>query len=113
MTGKKTTTPAGKARKPWVLRLYVSGQTTKAMTAFTNLRKICEEHLAGEYTIEVIDLLKSPQLARIDEIIALPTLIREVPGRSPRKIIGDLSNAEKVLMALDLRPHNAGAKRRI
>jgi circadian clock protein KaiB len=87
----------------WELRLYVAGQTPKAMTAFSNLKKICEEHLAGKYRIEVIDLLENPQLARGDQIVALPTLVRKLP-EPMRKIIGDLSNTERVLVGLDLRP---------
>jgi len=89
------------------LRLYVAGQTPKAVRAFANLRTICEEHLAGRYRIEVIDLLESPQLGRGDQILALPTLVRRLP--SPiKKIIGDLSNTERVLVGLDLRPRGSG-----
>jgi circadian clock protein KaiB len=87
----------------WDLRLYVAGQTPKSMTAFTNLKRICEEHLAGKYRIEVIDLLKEPQLARGDQILALPTLVRKLP-EPIKKIIGDLSNTERTLVGLDLRP---------
>lgn len=84
------------------LRLYVAGQTPKSVTALINLKKLCEEHLAGKYRIEVIDLLEHPQLARGDQILAIPTLVRRLP--SPiRKIIGDLSNTERVLVGLDLR----------
>lgn len=90
----------------WDLRLYVAGQTPRAIAAFANLKKICEEHLAGKYRIEVIDLLKSPQLAKGDQIIAVPTLVRKLP-EPVRKIIGDLSNTEKVLVGLDLRPRAA------
>ncbi len=89
----------------WNLRLYVAGQTPKSMTAFANLKKICEEHLAGEYHIEVIDLLENPQLARGDQILAIPTLVRKLPV-PVRKIIGDLSNTERVLIGLDLRPRS-------
>lgn len=85
----------------WVLRLYVAGQTPKAITAFTNLKKICEEQLNGKYTIEVIDLLQNPQLAAEFQIVALPTLIRKLPV-PVRKIIGDLSDTERVLIGLDL-----------
>jgi circadian clock protein KaiB len=92
-------------RKKWDLRLYVAGQTQKSVTAFANLKKICEEHLAGEYSIEVIDLLQKPQLAKGDQIVALPTLVRKLP-EPVRKIIGDLSNTEKVLVGLDLRPRS-------
>jgi circadian clock protein KaiB len=87
----------------WNLRLYVAGQTAKSMTAFSNLKKVCEEHLAGKYTIEVVDLLVSPQLARGDQIVAIPTLVRKLP-EPIRKIIGDLSNTERVLVGLQLRP---------
>ncbi len=87
----------------WNLRLYVAGQTSKSITAFTNLKKICDEHLAGKYKIEVIDLLKNPQLAKGDQIIALPTLVRKLP-EPIKKIIGDLANTERVLVGLDIRP---------
>ena len=87
----------------WVLRLYVAGQTPKALTAFTNLKKICEEQLNGKYSIEVIDLLINPQLGVEDQILALPTLVRKLPV-PVRKIIGDLSNTERVLVGLDLLP---------
>jgi circadian clock protein KaiB len=89
----------------WVLRLYVAGQTPKALTAFSNLKKICEEQLNGEYSIEVIDLLRNPQLGADDQIFALPTLVRKLPV-PVRKIIGDLSNTERVLVGLDLLPVN-------
>jgi circadian clock protein KaiB len=85
------------------LRLYVAGQTPKAIRAFANLRKICDEHLAGRYRIEVIDLLEDPQLGRGDQILALPTLVRRLPAPI-KKIIGDLSNTERVLVGLDIRP---------
>ena len=91
-----------KANKEWELRLYVAGQTPKSLAAFANLKKICEEHLAGEYHIEVIDLLKNPQLASGDQILAIPTLVRKLP-EPIRKIIGDLSNTERVLVGLDIR----------
>jgi circadian clock protein KaiB len=89
-------------KKIWELRLYVAGQTAKSITAFNNLKKICEEHLAGQYSIEIIDLCKRPQLARGDQIVAVPTLVRNLPV-PVRKIIGDLSNTERVLVGLDLR----------
>ena len=82
--------------------MYVAGQTPKSITAFTNLKKICEEHLAGKYCIEVIDLLKNPQLAKGDQIIAIPTLVRKLP-EPIKKIIGDLANTERVLVGLDIR----------
>jgi circadian clock protein KaiB len=89
----------------WELRLYVAGQTARAVTAFANLKTLCEEHLKGKYEIEVIDLLKNPQLAKGDQILAVPTLVRKLP-EPVRKIIGDLSNTERVLVGLDLRPHH-------
>jgi circadian clock protein KaiB len=85
----------------WVLRLYVAGQSPKALTAFANLKKICEEQLEGKYSIEVIDLLLNPQRGKEDQILALPTLVRKLPV-PVRKIIGDLSNTERVLVGLDL-----------
>jgi circadian clock protein KaiB len=85
------------------LRLYVAGQTPKAIRAFTNLQRICDEHLEGRYRIEVIDLLEDPQLGRGDQILALPTLVRRLP-EPIKKIIGDLSDTERVLVGLDLRP---------
>lgn len=85
------------------LRLYVAGQTPKSVTALTNLKRYCEEYLKGRYKIEVIDLLKNPQLAEGDQILAIPTLVRKVPVPI-RKIIGDLSNEERVLVGLDIRP---------
>ena len=89
--------------KLWRLRLYVAGQSPKCLAAVVNLKKICDEHLAGEYEIEIIDLLKEPQLARGDQILAIPTLVRKLP-EPMRKIIGDLSNTERVLVGLDLQP---------
>ena len=88
------------------LRLYIAGQTPKSLTAFSNLKSICETYLRGEYQIEIIDLLKNPQLARGDQILAIPTLVRNLP-QPIRKIIGDLSNTERVLVGLDLRPGEA------
>ena len=92
-----------KGAKQWNLRLYVAGQTPKCVTAFANLKKLCEEHLGGDYSIEVIDLLKKPQLASGDQILAIPTLVRRLPSPM-KKIIGDLSNTERVLVGLDLVP---------
>jgi circadian clock protein KaiB len=89
----------------WELRLYVAGNTPKSVTALNNLKKYCEEHMKGEYHIEVIDLLVHPQLAEGDQIFAIPTLVRKVP-LPIRKIIGDLSNEEKVLVGLNIRPLN-------
>jgi circadian clock protein KaiB len=91
----------------WDLRLYVAGQTAKSLTAFANLKKVCEEHLAGKYRIEVVDLLVNPQLARGDQILAIPTLVRKLPAPI-RKIIGDLSNTERVLVGLQLRSGKPG-----
>ena len=101
-TKKKLLQPADRA-EIWELRLYVAGQTPRAITAFANLRRICEEHLKDKYRIEVIDLLLNPQLARGDQILAVPTLVRKLPV-PVRKIIGDLSNTERVLVGLDMRP---------
>ena len=86
----------------WELRLYIAGQTPKSILALENIRKISKDHLKAKYTIEVIDLLKSPQLAETDEIFAIPTLVRKIP-KPLRKIIGDLSNKEKVLIGLNIR----------
>jgi circadian clock protein KaiB len=95
---------AGKATpEKFILRLYVAGQTAKSLAAFANLKKICEEHLAGRYQIEVIDLVENPKLAAGDQILAIPTLVRKLP-EPVRKIIGDLSNTERVLIGLDLLP---------
>jgi circadian clock protein KaiB len=85
------------------LRLYVAGQTPKSLNAIANLKKLCEKHLTGRYTIEVIDLMKDPALAQRDQIVAIPTLIRQLP-EPLKRIIGDLSNAEKVLIGLDISP---------
>jgi circadian clock protein KaiB len=85
------------------LRLYVAGQTPRSISAFTNLKKICNEHLKGRYELEIVDLLQKPQLARGDQILAIPTLVRRLP-EPVKKIIGDLSNTERVLVGLDLRP---------
>ena len=109
MVAVKRIKKSGKSRKvnkkQWELRLYVAGQTPRSVTAFANLKNICEEHLAGKYRIEVIDLLENPQLARGDQILAVPTLVRKLP-EPVRKIIGDLSDAERVLVGLDLREHS-------
>jgi circadian clock protein KaiB len=91
--------------KKWQLRLYVAGETVKSVAALKNLRKYCEMHLKGQYSIEVIDLLIKPQLAEGDQIFAIPTLVRKVP-EPIRKIIGDLSNEEKVLVGLNIVPVN-------
>ncbi len=89
--------------KAWELRLYVAGQTPRSLAAFANLKRICEDHLAGRYHIEIVDLVQNPTLARGDQILAIPTLVRKLPT-PVRKIIGDLSNTERVLVGLDLRP---------
>jgi circadian clock protein KaiB len=106
-TGKnpRASSEAAKKNKPetWQLRLYVAGQTPKSIAAFANLKKICEEHLKGQYTIEVVDLLENPKLAKGDQILAIPTLVRKLPPPI-RKIIGDLSNTERVLVGLNLYP---------
>jgi circadian clock protein KaiB len=103
---KARTQPKRKAaREPefWNLKLYVAGQTPRCLQAFTNLKKICEEHLKGRYRIQIIDLLENPQLARGDQIIAIPTVVRQLPPPI-RKIIGDLSQTERVLVGLDVQP---------
>ena len=92
----------------WDLRLYTAGQSPKSLAALSNLKRICDEHLPGRYTIEVIDLMKNPRLAKDDEIIAIPTLVRKLP-EPLRRIIGDLSNEERALVGLQLRPHRNGA----
>ena len=89
--------PAG-----WNLRLYVAGQTPRSLTAFTNLKRLCEEHLQGKYQIEVVDLMKEPQRAQADQIVALPTLVRKLP-EPMKRIVGDLSNIEKVVVGMDIR----------
>jgi len=95
-------TPRAAAAETYELRLYVAGQTPKSILALSNLRQICEDHLHGRYEIEVIDLMVNPQLARGDQILAVPTLVRRLP-EPIKKIIGDLSNTERVLVGLDLR----------
>jgi circadian clock protein KaiB len=92
------------ANERWDLRLYTAGQSPKSLAALSNLKRICDEHLAGRYSIEVIDLMKNPRLAKDDEIVAIPTLVRKLP-EPLRKIIGDLSNEERALVGLQLRPH--------
>jgi circadian clock protein KaiB len=93
--------PKAKTNAEWKLKLYVAGQTPKSIEAFRNLKEICEEHLRGEYEIEIIDLLKTPQLAKGDQIVAIPTLVRKLP-QPLKKIIGDLSNRQKVLVGLNI-----------
>ncbi|HEX3624228.1 MAG TPA: circadian clock KaiB family protein [Verrucomicrobiae bacterium] len=102
---KKRRDSATKQRGPkeyeWKLRLYVAGETQRSLTAFANLKKLCEEHLPNRYSIEVIDLSKQPHLAQADQIVALPTLVRKLPP-PVRRIIGDLSNQERVMVGMDL-----------
>ena len=95
--------PLRRPAKLWQLRLYVAGQTPKSLAAFSNLKKICESHLSGRYSIEVIDLMEQPQLSKGDQILAIPTLVRKLP-QPVRKILGDLSDTDRVLVGLDLRP---------
>jgi len=91
----------------WLLRLYVAGQSPKSLNAFANLKALCEEHLAGRYEIDVVDLVEHPSLARSDDILAIPTLVRRMP-EPLRKIIGDLSNTERVLVGLRIQPKTTG-----
>lgn len=105
-----TQQPATPNPTVWELRLYVAGQTPRSVTAFANLKRICEEYMAGQYRIEIIDLVQTPQLAAGDQILALPTLVRKLP-QPVRKIIGDLSNTERVLVGLDLRPKDDAGER--
>jgi circadian clock protein KaiB len=105
-TSAMTRSESGPRRKPtklWQLRLYVAGQTPKSLAAFSNLKQICESHLQGRYRIEVIDLVERPNLSKGDQILAIPTLVRKLP-QPVRKIIGDLSDTQRVLVGLDLRP---------
>jgi circadian clock protein KaiB len=95
--------PRSRPSKIWRLRLYVAGQTPRSLVALSNLKKICESHLSGRYDIEVIDLLDKPKLSSGDQILAIPTLVRKLP-KPVRKIIGDLSDTERVLIGLNLRP---------
>lgn len=106
-TSKKNRAPAPKPAKVkgdiWNLRLYVAGQTPKSLTAFSNLKHLCEQHLSGRYEIEVVDLTKQPHLAVSDQIVALPTLVRKLPAPIKR-LIGDLSNTERVMVGMELAP---------
>ena len=101
-TRRRESNSNGRPAKLWQLRLYVAGQTPKSLTAFSNLKQICESHLKGRYHIQVIDLVERPQLSRGDQILAIPTLVRKLPV-PVRKIIGDLSDTQRVLIGLDLR----------
>ena len=100
---KRSPVANGRPAKVWQLRLYVAGQTPKSLAAFSNLKRICENHLRGRYRIEVIDLVEQPHLSKGDQILAIPTLVRKLP-QPMRKIIGDLSDTERVLVGLDLTP---------
>jgi circadian clock protein KaiB len=102
MPGKRTKSESA-VNGTWKLRLYVAGQSARSLTAFANLKTLCEQHLAGRYKIEVVDLLKQPQLAAGDQIVAIPTLVRKLPPPI-RKIVGDLSDEERTLVGLQLRP---------
>ena len=105
-TKRKTDSAKATRAKPadlWKLRLYVAGQTPRSLAAFASLKRLCEDHLKGRYTIEVIDLVATPLLANDDQILTIPTLVRKLP-QPVRKIIGDLSNTERVLVGLDLIP---------
>jgi circadian clock protein KaiB len=98
-------TPNSAGVERWELRLYIAGQTPKSLAAMRNLKKVCEEHLAGNYEIEIIDLMANPRLAKDHQIVAIPTLVRKLPNPI-RKIIGDLSDTERALVGLELRPRN-------
>jgi len=93
------------AAEKWELRLYTAGQSPKSLAALSNLKRVCEEHLAGRYSIEVVDLLKNPRLAKDHEIVAIPTLVRKLP-EPLRRLVGDLSNTERTLVGLQLRPRS-------
>jgi circadian clock protein KaiB len=103
MTSNVAKIPASDAEEKWQLRLYTAGQTPKSLAAFRNLKKVCEEHLAGRYEIEVVDLMANPRLAKDHQIVAIPTLVRKLPDPI-RKIVGDLSDTERALVGLELRP---------
>jgi circadian clock protein KaiB len=103
-SGAKLVKKAKGKENRWILRLYVAGETARSLTAFANLKKICEEHLADRHSIEVIDLSKQPELAQNDQIVALPTLVRKLP-MPIRRVIGDLSNLDRVLVGMDLKAH--------
>jgi circadian clock protein KaiB len=107
--GKSTPRRNADGAETWELRLYIAGHSAKSATAFANLKRICEEHLAGRYSIEVIDLMRQPQLAAGDQIVAIPTLVRKLP-EPLRKIVGDLSNEERTMVGLQLRPARTDAK---
>jgi circadian clock protein KaiB len=104
-TGASSKSARDMAEEPvrWNLRLYVAGQTPRSLTAFANLKRFCDEQLAGRYQIEVVDLLKRPELAEGDQVVALPTLVRKLP-EPIKRIVGDLSNTERVMVGMDLKP---------
>ena len=103
MKKERANSGVGEPQEIWRLRLYVAGQTPKSMAAFANLKDICEQHLKGKYEIEIVDLIENPKLAKGDQIVAIPTLVRRLPPPI-RKIIGDLSNKERTLVGLNLYP---------
>ena len=105
--GRSSNPHSSAETQTWELRLYIAGQTPKSVTAFANLKRLCEEHLPGRYRIEVIDLMQQPQLAAGDQIVAIPTLVRKLP-EPLRRIVGDLSNTERTLVGLQLRPAQPG-----
>jgi circadian clock protein KaiB len=105
--GQEVPTEANGEAETWELRLYIAGQTPRSVIAFANLKRRCEEHLPGRYKIEVIDLMQHPQLAAGDQIVAIPTLVRKLP-EPLRRIVGDLSNTERALVGLQLRPAKPG-----
>lgn len=102
-TRAKPNSTRAKPAAEWELRLYVAGQSSRSLAAFTNLKAICDAHLSGRYRIEIVDLLKTPQLSREDQIVAVPTVVRKLPPPM-KKVIGDLSNTERALVGLQLRP---------
>lgn len=103
MTSKPRKQALQNDKECWLLKLYIAGQTPRSIAAFANLKQVCEEHLEGKYHIEIIDLLVNPQLAKGDQILALPTLVRKLP-EPIKKIIGDLSDTERLLVGLDVKP---------
>jgi circadian clock protein KaiB len=105
--GQEVPTGSNAEAETWELRLYIAGQTPRSVVAFANLKRMCEEHLPGRYKIEVIDLMQHPQLAAGDQIVAIPTLVRKLP-EPLRRIVGDLSNTERALVGLQLRPAKPG-----
>jgi circadian clock protein KaiB len=102
-------TQLGEDSRKWNLRLYIAGDSPRSRTAVVNLRKLCERYLAGRHSIEIVDLLKNPALAKAHQIVAIPTLIRELPGEPIKRVIGDLSDANKTLIILDVGPSSLGA----